>query len=115
MARLGELFAKADTYDALPHKNETLEFNYDINKNVWEQAARLRATGELLALGKKIKCPVVAIHGDYDPHLAGGVREPLSRVLKDFKIILLEKCGHEPWIERFARDEFYQILKNEIK
>ena len=31
-------------------------------------------------MGRKIKCPVVAIHGDYDPHLAEGVREPLSRV-----------------------------------
>ena len=115
MARLGELFTKADTYDALPHKNETLEFSYDINKNVWEQAAGLRATGELLALGKKIKCPVVAIHGEYDTHLAAGVREPLYRVLQEFKFILLEKCGHEPWIERYARDKFYKILKNELK
>lgn len=92
-----------------------LEFSYDINKNVWEQAARLRDTGELLALGKKIQCPVVAIHGDYDTHLAVGVREPLARVLKDFKFILLEKCGHEPWIERYAKDKFYEVLRKEIK
>jgi pimeloyl-ACP methyl ester carboxylesterase len=115
MSRLGELFAKADTYDALPHQDEALEFNYNINENVWAQAEKLRVSGELLELGKKIKCPVVAIHGDYDPHLAAGVREPLSRVLKDFKFILLEKCGHEPWIERYVRDEFYKILKNELE
>jgi len=115
MSRLGALFAKADTYEALPHRDEALEFNYNINKNVWEEAEELRVSGELLELGKKIKCPVVAIHGDYDPHLAEGVREPLSRVLKDFKFILLQKCGHEPWIERYARDEFYKILKNELE
>lgn len=115
MARLGAVFNKADTFAPLPQKSETLEFSYDINKNVWEQAAGLRVSGELLALGKKIKCPVVAIHGDYDTHLAEGVREPLSRVLKDFKFILLEKCGHEPWIEKYARDEFYKTLKNELK
>lgn len=115
MARLGALFNKADTYDALPQKSELLEFSYEINKSVWEEAKALRESGGLLDMGKKIKCPVVAIHGDYDPHRAEGVREPLSGVLKDFKFILLEKCGHEPWIEKFARDKFYEILRNEIK
>jgi pimeloyl-ACP methyl ester carboxylesterase len=115
MARLGELFAKADTYAPLPQKSEVLEFSEEINRRVWAQAKELRISGELLRVGKQIRCPVVAIHGDYDPHLAAGVREPLSRVLKDFKFILLEKCGHEPWIEKYARDRFYVILKNELK
>lgn len=115
MARLGELFVKADTYAPLPQKSEVLEFSEEINRKVWAEAKRLRVSGELLELGKKIKCPVVALHGDYDPHLAAGVKKPLSRVLKDFKFILLEKCGHEPWIERYARDEFYKILKNELE
>jgi pimeloyl-ACP methyl ester carboxylesterase len=115
MARLGELFAKADTYAPLTHKSEVLEFSEEINRRVWAEAKRLRTSGELLGLGKKIRCPVVAIHGDYDPHLAEGVREPLTRVLKDFKFVLLEKCGHEPWIEKFARGRFYEILKNELQ
>jgi pimeloyl-ACP methyl ester carboxylesterase len=51
-------------------------------------------------MGKNIECPVVAIHGDYDPHPADGVRIPLSNVLKDFRFILLGKCGHVPWFER---------------
>jgi pimeloyl-ACP methyl ester carboxylesterase len=117
LARLGELFAKADTYDALPPKKEPepLEVSEEINRLVWAEAKKLRISGELLEMGKKIKCPVLAIHGDYDPHLADGIREPLTHVLKDFRFILLEKCGHEPWRERFARDRFYDILKNEIK
>jgi pimeloyl-ACP methyl ester carboxylesterase len=117
MGRLGELFAKADTYEALPPEKEPepLEASEEINRLVWAEAEKLRVSGELLEIGRKIVCPVVAIHGDYDPHLAGGVREPLTRVLKDFRFILLEKCGHEPWTERYARDKFYQILKNELK
>jgi pimeloyl-ACP methyl ester carboxylesterase len=114
MARLGALFSKADSYDTLTHKSEVLEYQHDINDKVWQQAEELRISGELLELGKAIQCPVLAIHGDYDPHLAEGVREPLFRVLKDFRFILLEKCGHEPWIERFARDKFYEILRREI-
>ncbi|NIU02689.1 MAG: alpha/beta hydrolase, partial [Nitrosopumilaceae archaeon] len=77
-------------------------------------AAELRASGELLKLGKLIKCPVVAIHGDYDPHPAAGVQKPLFLTLKDFRFTLLKNCGHKPWIERHARDEFYEILNNEI-
>jgi pimeloyl-ACP methyl ester carboxylesterase len=117
LARLGELFAKADTYDALPHEPEPepLEASVEINSKVWAEALELRINGELLKLGKRIKCPVVAIHGDYDPHLAEGVEVPLSRSVRDFKFILLEKCGHEPWTERYARDRFFKILKQELE
>ncbi len=115
MARLGELFARADAFDPLPPQGEALGFSYEINHNVWEEASKLRASGALLAMGKQIRCPVLAIHGDHDPHPAEGVRQPLARVLKDFRFILLEKCGHEPWMERQARDKFYEILKNEIQ
>jgi pimeloyl-ACP methyl ester carboxylesterase len=65
-------------------------------------------------LGKRIRCPVVAIHGDYDPHPAAGVRDSLAPVIKDFRFILLEKCGHYPWREQGAKDRFYNILKDEI-
>jgi pimeloyl-ACP methyl ester carboxylesterase len=57
---------------------------------------------------------VLAIHGDSDPHPAAGVREPLSRTLPDFRFILLEKCGHMPWLERQARDTFYALLREEL-
>jgi pimeloyl-ACP methyl ester carboxylesterase len=117
MARLGEIFAKADSYDALPREKEPepLPVSEAINRRVWAEARPLRTGGKLLKMGERIACPVVAIHGDYDPHPAAGVKGPLRRVLKDFRFILLEKCGHEPWVERFARKRFYAILKDEIK
>jgi pimeloyl-ACP methyl ester carboxylesterase len=116
MTRLGALFAKADTYAPLPRQNNGVsEFSEEINRRVWAEAKELRISGALLALSKKIRCPVVAIHGDYDPHPAEGVKKPLSRTLKDFKFILLEKCGHEPWMERYAKDRFYEVLKGEIE
>ena len=114
LAQLGELLSRADSYDPLPHDDEILECRYDVFQGVWGQASELRSSGKLLELGKRIKCPVVAIHGDYDPHPSAGVVEPLSRTLKDFRLILLEKCGHRPWLERNARDRFYNILKEEV-
>jgi pimeloyl-ACP methyl ester carboxylesterase len=98
----------------LPYDDEILECRYDVFQGVWGQAEQLRSSGKLLELGKSIRCPVVATHGDYDPHPAAGVVEPLSRTLKYFRFILLEKCGHRPWLERSARDRFYNILKQEL-
>jgi pimeloyl-ACP methyl ester carboxylesterase len=114
LCNFGKLMSKADTYDPLPHKDEVLECSYESFKGVWEEASELRSRGELLELGKEIYCQVVAIHGDYDPHPFEGVKEPLSRILKDFRLILLEKCGHQPWIEREAKEKFYNLLRNEI-
>lgn len=114
LCSFGKLMSKADVYDPLPHKDEVLECNYESFKGVWEEASELRSRGELLELGKEILCQVVAIHGDYDPHPFKGVKEPLSQTLKDFRFILLEKCGHKPWIERKAKVKFYSLLRNEI-
>jgi pimeloyl-ACP methyl ester carboxylesterase len=111
----GKLMSKADSFDPLSHEEEQLECRYEIFKGVWEEASKLRSSGELLELGRKIHCPVTAIHGDYDPHPFEGVREPLSGILKDFRFILLEKCGHKPWIERKVKEKFYRSLKQEIQ
>jgi pimeloyl-ACP methyl ester carboxylesterase len=84
-------------------------------QSVWAEAAAMRKSGELLAIASKIKCPVVAIHGDYDPHPLEGVKIPLAGNLKDFRVVLLNNCGHSPWKENYAKAEFFEILKNELK
>ena len=113
-AQLGELIAEADSFDPLPHKNDTLECQYALYESVWQEAAELRRGGALLELGRTIRCPVVAIHGDYDPHPAEGISTPISRVVKDFRFLLLEHCGHNPWYEKEAREPFFAFLKQEV-
>jgi pimeloyl-ACP methyl ester carboxylesterase len=130
LARMGELFRRTDAFDPIECKSNKLdlvaddsgsfepgcnepivECDPDIYQAVWREATILRQTGELLELCQKIRCPVIAIHGDYDPHPAEGVRDPLQTVLKSFRFILLENCGHKPWIEKRARGKFYFTLK----
>ncbi|MFQ5342817.1 MAG: alpha/beta fold hydrolase, partial [Anaerolineae bacterium] len=94
MARLGALWTRADAYNPLTLDTEVLEVQYHVNQSVWKDAQALRRSGKLLELGKQIQCPVVAIHGDYDPHPPEGVQKPLSTVLKDFRFVLLKNCGH---------------------
>lgn len=118
LARLGALAAKTDEYDPIMDESDAFDLvgtQGDVFQPVWQEAVELRRSGQLLALGKHIRCPVVAIHGDYDPHPAEGVQKPLSAILKSFRFIRLKNCGHKPWIERGARDEFYAILKEELR
>ncbi|WP_214078991.1 alpha/beta hydrolase [Mesotoga sp.] len=111
-----ELLAKTDHFDLLEDA-ERVEVNIDAEtyKSVWTEASEMRLSGELLENGKKIFCPVLAVHGDYDPHPAEGVEIPLSRVLENFRFRLLERCGHMPWLERHAREEFYRIVEEELE
>ena len=112
----GKLMDKADSYDLILKTENTEEsvFQPEIYQKVWPEADELRKTGKLLEYGKSITCPVIAIHGDYDPHPAEGVNVPLSKVLKNFKFFLLKNCGHHPWFEKEAKDAFYKLLAYQI-
>jgi len=114
MARLGALVSKTDSYKPMPHVDEVLECQSEIYQGVWTEAAEFRGRGGFIEIAEQIRCPVVAIHGDYDPTPPEGIKVPLSRVLKDFRFILLERCGHDPWIETEAKEIFYEILKKEL-
>ncbi len=114
LSRLGALFTRADAYD--PIEETPLEIPPQIEKfqDAWREGAQWRRNGRLLAAAEDLACPVAAIHGDHDPHPAEGVREPLAARLKDFRFILLAQCGHKPWIEVRAKDEFFRVLGREI-
>lgn len=112
-ARFGKLMSATDSFDVIPFE-QTGEFQHKINKSIWNEASYLRSSGKLLRTGYRIKCPVTAIHGTYDPHPFEGVEEPLSGVLNNFRLILLEKCGHYPWLEKYASGEFYRIMEREL-
>ena len=117
LARLGELASKTAIYAPIECEEEDFELGGSqgaIFQGVWTEAAELRRNGMLLAQGEHISCSVVAIHGDYDPHPWEGVQEPLSAIMSDFRFVLLEQCGHKPWVERYAREEFFQILNDEL-
>jgi pimeloyl-ACP methyl ester carboxylesterase len=112
--RLGILLSHADAFDPLPFEDEGFHSQYEIFKDVWNEAAELRRKKTLLMMARSISCPVVAIHGDYDPHPADGVNIPLAKELPNFRFVLLDKCGHRPWIERNASEAFYKLLVGEI-
>jgi pimeloyl-ACP methyl ester carboxylesterase len=125
LARLGEILSITDAFDPInlidtngcksALGDAIMPCQAEIYQSVWKEAELLRQTGELLQLGREILCPVIAIHGNWDPHPSEGVSEPLQATLKSFQFILLDDCGHRPWMERRAKDKFYSILKDLIE
>ena len=113
--QMADLISKADAYKTIAHNKETIAYQPHIYQTVWDEAVQLRQSGKLLHAGQIIKCPVIAIHGNYDPHSYEGVKKPLENVVENFAFFLLQKCGHEPWNEYYAKDEFYRIVKEAIK
>jgi pimeloyl-ACP methyl ester carboxylesterase len=117
--RLGKLASKTDRYDPIP-----LDFDLpapsiaeragQIYAGVWPEAAAIRRTGQLLPIVRRIECPVVAIHGEYDPTPVEAVSVPLHATLPNFQMFILEKCGHDPWRERWAIDSFYELLEAQL-
>jgi pimeloyl-ACP methyl ester carboxylesterase len=113
-ARFGELMERADAFDPLPGPGPAVRFRPDIYRSVWPEGVHLRRSGELLRMCRAVRCPVVAIHGDHDPHPVDGVRVPLRDSPGGFRCHLLQECGHTPWRERRARDAFFTLLRGEI-
>jgi pimeloyl-ACP methyl ester carboxylesterase len=115
LEKLGRLAAKADAYAPIVEIDEPdVTVSGEIYQAVWKEASAMRRSGELLRQARTVKCPVVAIHGDSDSSPAAGVAEPLSAALGEFRLVVLPRCGHTPWRERYAQEEFYRILLHEI-
>lgn len=111
LARLGALLGQADAYDPLPPEagDAPVAVQGALFTAVWPQAARLRQSGELLRRARALRCPVLAIHGDYDPHPVAGILTPLAD-RPFFRSVVLPRCGHTPWQERQAREAFFSVL-----
>jgi pimeloyl-ACP methyl ester carboxylesterase len=111
--RFATMVQKADSYKQITKHSAPGQYNYNIYRSIWSEARLLRKSGELLSMASRITCPVLAIHGDYDPHPWQGVKDPLTTHIKNFRFSLLNQCGHEPWNEELAREPFFNLLKNE--
>lgn len=115
LERLGSLVNGADFYDRIESKvDEAVSTNGIMYSKVWDEASKMRKNGALMSCFKGLKMPISIIHGKFDPHPYEGVTFPLRSAEVGFKEYILEKCGHTPWKERYARTEFYSILIKEL-
>jgi len=111
MEKIPAVFDQSDNYcleNRELHKAD--ETDNEMHNRVWSEAAQLRTSGELLASFQNIKGKIFLIQGEIDPHPAKGVIIPLQENGVECEAYILEKCGHSPFMEKYAKEEFYKIL-----
>ncbi len=78
----------------------------------WSDMIRLQQGGVYPAAFTTITCPVLMLHGSYDPHPGELIRDGLLKFIPHLEYTELDRCGHSPWIEEHARDRFLSILRS---
>ncbi len=81
------------------------------SKETWLDMLRLQEAGVYPAAFRAIEAPVLMLHGTYDPHPGAMIRDCLRQYMPQIEYRELQRCGHDPWRERFASDEFFAALR----
>ena len=111
MKRISLVFQKSDNYclqDGELHKADKVDS--EMHNSIWSEAAGLRTSGKILDSFRRIKCKLYLIQGATDPHPVNGITVPLQEIRVACETYVLDKCGHSPFMEKYAKDKFYEIL-----
>jgi pimeloyl-ACP methyl ester carboxylesterase len=103
-----DLLSPLYSYDLISNDLENGRVDAQAFKETWQDMLRLQHAGVYPAAFKSIKAPVLMIHGAYDPHPGQMIRDSLAPHLPQLEYIELKDCGHYPWLERKAREEFFR-------
>jgi pimeloyl-ACP methyl ester carboxylesterase len=86
-------------------------FDVQAHLETWEDMLRLQERGVYPAAFAAIESPILMLHGADDPHPGRMIRDSLLPFLPQLAYHELSRCGHRPWFERYARDEFFSVLR----
>jgi len=113
MARQHALLDRLYTYERAPDAGEPEPGPIDERGHRESFADMLdrQAAGIDPASFAAIDVPVLMLHGDYDPHPGEAIHARLAPWLRDLEYVSLARCGHSPWIERHARESFFEHLR----
>lgn len=113
--RMQQVFSRADDYEPIDRRNDqemTPDFDLEAHTETWNDMLRLQAEGVYPEAFVRVKSPVLMMHGDHDPHPGRMIEAVLRRHMPQLEYRELARCGHSPWNERHARDEFFAVLRS---
>jgi pimeloyl-ACP methyl ester carboxylesterase len=94
-----------------PEKEEYEPLDVRAHSETWDDMMRLQSDGTYPKAFTTITSDVLMLHGNYDPHPGPMIYESLRPFIRSLEYRELDRCGHSPWLERFARAEFFSTLK----
>jgi pimeloyl-ACP methyl ester carboxylesterase len=111
LAELAAAHLRASSYELDEGESEPFGVDEAGHHETWQDALRLQREGIEPAAFRAITARVLMIHGDVDPHPGPATRDLLRRFVPQLEYVGLERCGHEPWRERHARDAFLDAVR----
>jgi pimeloyl-ACP methyl ester carboxylesterase len=114
---LGQLVGLAECHqriEGLEAPGDALPPDHEGFSETWRDVLRLQREGVEPRAFEAIQAPVLMLHGDCDPHPGPATRDLLRRFLPRLEYVGMERCGHEPWRERWARDRFLALLRERL-
>lgn len=106
-----EALAPVYSYDPVPDASGDEQVDARAQEETWNDMVRLQGEGIYPAAFASIKCPVLMVHGTFDPHPGRMIRASLQSYLPQLEYRELDECGHYPWLERAAAGAFFSILR----
>jgi pimeloyl-ACP methyl ester carboxylesterase len=114
----GELTMSIEAYELMENVDDPSDALYcdaAANAETWNDVLRLQRESLEPHRFNRISCPVLMLHGSIDPHPGAATRDLLSRFIPHLQYVEFEKCGHEPWKEKHARNPFLAALLSWLK
>ena len=112
LARMGRMLLPAYSHDLLDDRLEFAGCDAGAYRETWSDMLRLQAAGVYPAAFAAIDVPVLMLHGAEDPHPGALIRASLEPHLPQLEYREWTRCGHYPWLERAAGQEFFATLRD---
>lgn len=115
LRKIGDLLLPAYSYDPIIDHLADVQCDAVAHRETWGDMLRLQANGIYPAAFAAIASPVLMLHGAVDPHPGPLIRDSLTPFVPQLEYHELQHCGHYPWLERHARDGFFEMLNGWLK
>jgi pimeloyl-ACP methyl ester carboxylesterase len=112
MKALADFLLPLYSYDLITTNMEDEGVDARAYQQTWQDMLRFQAEGLYPAAFASIKAPVLMLHGVFDPHPGRLIRANLESYLPQLEYREFESCGHYPWLEKSASEEFFSVLRN---
>lgn len=107
-----------DSYDCYLNRPEYLDsepFDMRAHIETWNDMMRCQKEGIYPQSFTAIRSPVIMLHGTYDPHPGRMIRDNLKLYIPHLEYHEFERCGHSPSVERYAKEDFFRIMRGWLK
>lgn len=115
-AELGAIYSRIQSFK--PHADcldDVLCFDEEGFRQIWSDTLSLQKQNIQPAEFANIRAQVTMIHGKDDPHPGRLINKSLAWYIPNLQYFDLPRCGHKPWNEQYAKDDFYNLLAGNLE